>query len=370
MKNIIFLIFFISLTSLNSQSNIDCNSNLSIFAEYYKVKNFEAAYEPWMSVRKDCPKINPAIYFQGSRMLEDFIKKSDGEQKKSYQQDLLKLYDEWLVNFPAYNGRSIVGQIISNKAQKMIDYKLASNNEIFEIFEKAYQTDPVSFDDPKPLYNYFKTYFQLYKQGDNGITLNQIFNKYEELSERFNSIIDQYSKQIDIIINKENSGVALTSREKRNKRVYEINSNASNIYLRNLNAIIAKESTCENLIPLYRKNLEENKTNPVWLNRAASRMDSKECSDDPLFVVLVELLHNLNPSANSAYYLGLLNDKKNNSEEALKFYNESIELETDNIKKARILYKIATKFNSRQKYAFRTNIEFSRKCIYFQLKPI
>ncbi len=364
MKKIIFLIFLISLTSLNSQSNIDCNSNLSIFAEYYKVKNFEAAYEPWMSVRKDCPKINPAIYFQGSRMLEDFIKKSEGEQKKSYQQDLLKLYDEWLINFPAYNGRSIVGQIISNKAQKMIDYKLASNNEIFEIFEKAYQTDPVSFDDPKPLYNYFKTYFQLYKQGDNGITLNQIFNKYEELSERFNSIIDQYSKQIDIIINKENSGVALTSRQKISKGAYGINSNASNIYLRNLNAIIAKESTCENLIPLYKKNLEENKTNPIWLNRAASRMDSKECSDDPLFVVLVELLHNLNPSANSAYYLGLLNDKKNNSEEALKFYNESIELETDNIKKARILYKIATKFKNTKQF-FRSR-NYARRALEFQ----
>ena len=364
MKKIVFFIFLISLKSLNSQSNINCNSNLSIFAEYYKVKNFDAAYEPWMSVRKNCPKINPAIYFQGSRMLEDFIKKSDGEQKKSYQQDLLKLYDEWLLNFPAYNGRSIVGQIISNKAQKMIDFKLASNNEIFEIFEKAYQTDPVSFDDPKPLYNYFKTYFQLYKQGDNGITLNQIFNKYEELSERFNSIIDQYSKQIDIIINKENSGVALTSREKRNKRAYEINSNASNIYLRNLNAIIAKEATCENLIPLYRKNLEENKTNPVWLNRAASRMDSKECSDDPLFVVLVELLHNLNPSANSAYYLGLLNDKKNNSEEALKFYNESIELETDNIKKARILYKIATKFKNTKQF-FRSR-NYARRALEFQ----
>ena len=184
------------------------------------------------------------------------------------------------------------------------------------------------------------------------------------MSERFNSIIDQYSKQIDIIINKENSGVALTSREKRNKRAYEINSNASNIYLRNLNAIIAKESTCENLIPLYRKNLEENKTNPVWLNRAASRMDSKECSDDPLFVVLVELLHNLNPSANSAYYLGLLNDKKNNSEEALKFYNESIELETDNIKKARILYKIATKFKNTKQF-FRSR-NYARRALEFQ----
>ena len=364
MKKIIFLVFLLSLSNLTSQSSVDCSSNLSIFAEYYKVKNYEAAYEPWMSVRKECPKINPAIYFQGSRMLDEFIKKSEGETKNAYQKDLLKLYDEWLINFPAYNGRSIVGQIMSNKAQKMIDYKLASKNEIFILFENAYQTDPLSFDDPKPLYSYFKTYFQLYKDGENDITLNQIFNKYEELSERYNSIIDEYSKQIDIIINKENSGIALTSREKRNKRVYEINSNASNIYLRNLNAIIAKESTCENLIPLYRKNLEENKTNPVWLNRAASRMDSKECSDDPLFVVLVELLHNLNPSANSAYYLGLLNDKKNNSDEALKFYNESIELETDNIKKARILYKIATKFKNTKQFFKSRN--YARRALEFQ----
>ena len=86
--------------SLNSQASIDCNSNLSIFAEYYKVKNYEAAYEPWMSVRKECPKINPAIYFQGSRMLEEFIKTSDGESKIAFQNDLLKLYDEWLINFP------------------------------------------------------------------------------------------------------------------------------------------------------------------------------------------------------------------------------------------------------------------------------
>ncbi len=350
MKKIIFLVFLVSLSNLTSQSSIDCNSNLSIFAEYYKVKNYEAAYEPWMSVRKECPKINPAIYFQGSRMLDEFIKKSEGETKNAYQKDLLKLYDEWLINFPAYNGRSIVGQIMSNKAQKMIDYKLASKSEIFTLFEDAYQTDPLSFDDPKPLYSYFKTYFELYKDGENDITLNQIFNKYEELSERYNSIIDDYSKQIDIIINKENSGIALTSREKRNKRVYEINSNASNIYLRNLNAIIAKESTCENLIPLYRKNLEENKTNPVWLNRAASRMDSKECSDDPLFVVLVELLHNL--------------DKKNNSEEALKFYNESIELETDNIKKARILYKIAAKFKNTKQFFKSRN--YARRALEFQ----
>ena len=93
-------------------------------------------------------------------------------------------------------------------------------------------------------------------------------------------------------------------------------------------------------------------------------MDSKDCSDDSLFVELVGLLHDLNPSANSAYYLGLLNDKKGAIDEALKYYNESIELETDNIKKARILYKIATKFkNSGQFSKART---YARNALDFQ----
>ena len=228
-------------------------------------------------------------------MLETFIKESlkKGDEgradAKKYQEDLLKLYDEWLINFPEYRGRKIVGEIISNKAQAMVDFKLASNQEIYNVFNTAYKQDRESFDDPKPLYNYFKVYFQLYKEGS--VTMEDIFEKYEEISERFEEVIDGYSKQLDKIIKKEESGEALSSREKSNKRAFGINSTASSTYLKNLNAIIAKESTCENLIPLYRKNLEENKTNPVWLNRAASRMDSKECSDDPLFVELVELLH-------------------------------------------------------------------------------
>jgi tetratricopeptide (TPR) repeat protein len=368
MKKILALLLIISSLNVFSQSSEDCLSNLSIFAEYYKVKNYDSAYEPWMQVRNNCPKMNVAIYTYGKRMLESFINENkskgvDGEADViKYQNDLLKLYDEWLENFPQYKGRTIIGEIISNKAQAMVDYKLASNQEIYNVFDKAYNQDRASFDDPKPLYNYFKVYFQLYKDG--GVSMENIFDKYEEISERFEEVIDGYAKQLDKIIKKEDSGESLSSREKSNKRAFGINSNASSTYLRNLNAIIAKESTCENLIPLYRKNLEENKSNPVWLNRAASRMDSKDCSDDPLFVELVELLHNLNPSANSAYYLGLLNDKKGNNSEALRFYNESIDLETDNIKKARISYKIATKFKAAKQYS--KSRQYARSALDYQ----
>ena len=64
-------------------------------------------------------------------MLDYFIKNSEGDTKNLYQKDLIKLYDEWLLNFPSYNGKSIKGQIISNRAQALLDNNLASTFEIF-----------------------------------------------------------------------------------------------------------------------------------------------------------------------------------------------------------------------------------------------
>ena len=93
-------------------------------------------------------------------------------------------------------------------------------------------------------------------------------------------------------------------------------------------------------------------------------MDSKDCSDDPLFVELVEALHELNPSANSAYYLGLLNDKKGDTKMAIQCYNESIELETNNIKKAKTLFKIALKF--KKSGQFSKSRSYANRALGFQ----
>ena len=84
MKKLLVILTIFFTTNVFSQSSEDCLTNLSIFAEYYKVKNYDSAYEPWMQVRKECPKMNVAIYTYGKRMLESFIKQSkskgnDGE---------------------------------------------------------------------------------------------------------------------------------------------------------------------------------------------------------------------------------------------------------------------------------------------------
>jgi tetratricopeptide (TPR) repeat protein len=359
----IFLILFTS--PLFSQLNSDeCLEQLSIFAESAKIKNYQAAYEPWKKVLDNCPTLNVATYQYGELILKDFIKKSTTEEEKTkYLTDLLSMYDQWLENFPVRKGVRQEGKILSNKGQAMLDNGVKDNLLIYDTFDYAFNNDPGSFTNPKSLAYYFQTAYDLYKAG-NKINLETLFEKYEELTEKFELLKTNISKNIDIILKKEESGTALTSREVRNKRIYDTNSNAVSAYLKLIDQLIAKEATCDILIPLYSKNFEENKNNPLWIRRAAGRLDGKECSDDPLFVTLVEQLHKLEPSADSAYYLGILNDKQGNSADALKYYQESVSLQTDNYKKANILYKIAVKFkNSGRRSSAR---DYAEQALSFQ----
>jgi tetratricopeptide (TPR) repeat protein len=350
MNNIQFFrnLFLVLFTSpLFSQlSSDECLEQLSIFAESAKIKNYQAAYEPWKTVLDNCPKLSLATYQYGEIILKDFIKKSESEEDKSkYLNDLLSLYDQWAENFPERKGVRQIGKIFSSKGQAMLDNGIKNKELIYDTFDYAFQNDPKSFTNPKSLAYYFQTAYDLYKDGSK-INLETLFEKYEELTEKFELLKTNISKNIDIILNKEESGTPLTSREVRNKKIYDTNSNAVSAYLQLIDQLIAKEATCDILIPLYSKNFEENKDNPLWIRRAAGRLDGKDCSDDPLFVTLVEQLHSLEPSADSAYYLGILNDKQGNSEDALKYYQESVSLQTDNYKKANILYKIAVKFKN------------------------
>ncbi len=367
MKRRTYFIFLFSLIlggNLNAQNSQECAQNLSIFAENAKVKNYEAAYDPWSSVRKECPDLNIAIYAYGERILKDRLKKSQESEKTERERDLLNLYDDWVKYFPTKKGRNDIGNILSAKAQTMIDFKIGNNTEIYSIFDDAFKKDIQSFSNPKRLYSYFKSFYEIYKSGNLNISTEQLFDKYEEVSEKFEVEGVKISKNLDKILKKESAGEALTTRDLKLRKVYDSYSNAIAVSLKSLDAIMSKESSCDNLILLYERNFNENKGNLVWLKRATARMYAKDCSSSQLFVQLVEAMYGIEPSADSAYYLGSLNDKNGKDEQAVAYWEESLELETDPYKKAKILYKIALKFKEKGRKLTARN--YARKALNFQ----
>ena len=163
LTNFLAFTFILSTSFVSAQTSETCNQNLSIFAESAKVKNYDAAYEPWNAVRAECPKLNRAIYTYGERILKSRLKNAEGEAKDIENQDLMKLYDQWIENFPSRKGKNMIGSILASKAQTMMDYKLGTTAEIYATFDEAYTKDINSFTNPKGLYNYFKTMHALYK---------------------------------------------------------------------------------------------------------------------------------------------------------------------------------------------------------------
>ena len=158
MKKVCVLGFFLGLSfnlELKAQDVSTCMQDLSIFAEYVKVKNYASAVDPWTKVRENCPDINVAIYTYGERIIKDKIKNGSPEEIEASKRDLIQLYNEWVQYFPKNKNKSTIGDVMGKKAQALLDFKMADLKEIYSIFNDAFTKDPKSFTNPKFLYNYF-----------------------------------------------------------------------------------------------------------------------------------------------------------------------------------------------------------------------
>ncbi|MEP3839123.1 MAG: hypothetical protein ABJM36_15875 [Algibacter sp.] len=340
--------FFIGLNFGFAQQDEECMTKLSIFHEYVKAKNYDAAYEPWMAVRNKCPKFNNAIYVDGEKILDDKIEKASGADKVAYINDLLKLWEQKAEHF---SSKTPKGKYAAQAAQLMYDNKTElgkSTEELYNAFDAAYQSDKATFTNPKSLYTYFSLMVDLYDAGKKPAA--DLFNKYDDVVEKVEDEVKSFSEKLNKLIEKEDAEVALTKKEGQYKKYYESYLKAYDQISGSIDGKLGDRANCENLIPLYRKDFEENRSNAVWLQRAAGKMSQKECTDDPLFFELVNAYHNISPSANSAYYLGLLKDKEGKTNEAIGFFEQAIGLETDSFKKSKLYYRIATKLKARGSY--------------------
>lgn len=348
-KITLLITLFIGLSVSFAQQDEESMTKLSIFHEYVKAKNYDAAYQPWMDVRNKAPKFNIAIYADGDKILHHKIKNSAGTEKVDFINDLLKLWEQRAVNFAS---RTKKGEYAAKACQLMYDHRKElgkTKEELYECFDAAYQLDKATFTNPKSLYTYFSLMVDLFDAGKK--PAQDLFNKYDDVVEKKEEEVKNYSEKLNKLIAKEDAGTDLSKKEKSYKKFYESYLKAYDQISGSVDQKLGDRANCENLIPLYKRDFEENKANAVWLQRAAGKMSEKECTDDPLFFELVNAYHELSPSANSAYYLGILKDKENKSNEAIEFYEQAISLETDDFKKAKLYNRIALKLKKRKSYS-------------------
>ena len=307
MKAIIFILSIFFITNSNAQK-FDCTSKTTEYQAFFKANKIAESYDVWNNVIKNCPKENEVVYTDGIQILQYKIDNAaSAEEKEKLVRDVLKLYDQYNKNFPLSTPDFEV-----NKAMTLVSNKIDAKEEIFNLLDSGFAKASKNVTDVNAIYTYFSIYCERFNNGDKKITANSVLEKYTLVNSLLNEL--QASKP--------------ESKEYKTAQ-------------RAIDNLIKDVATCENLEAFYAKNYSENQENTDWITSALLSLSGK-CSNKPIFNTLSEKLYSLKVTAQSANFMALGNLKQRKFPEAIKFYTESAELQTNPIEKAKIYYTLAT----------------------------
>lgn len=351
MKKTITLIIaalFVATNFSFAQQDEECMLNLTLMNDYVKSKKYDEAYEPWMKVRNKCPKFNIAIYKYGEKILNHKIDNSSGQEKLDFIKDYMLLLDKGSEFFAS---KYPLGEVLEQKALLMYESQKElglSDMQIYEAFDKVYIQDKDNFTSTKGLYVYFTKTVDIFKAGK--FELQKVFDKYDDVNELLENLNDEYAKSLNVLIEKETAGTTLSKKQNQYKTFYQAKLEANGKIAGSLDTYIGDLANCENLIPLYKKDFENYKNDAAWLKRSVSKMYNKECTDDPLYIELVKAYDQVDPSAETKYFVSTVLRKQGKNKEADDYVKQSYDLQEDPIKKARMAKKIANDFKKRGSY--------------------
>ena len=303
------------------EDSIRCLENLSLYTNYYKIKDYNSAYDSWKVVFEECPTAaGTNLYSQGAYILAyKLASEKDQAKKQVLFEELMKCYDQ-RVKYYGTNKKYPESYIRGRQAMDYIKYSADKDYlaNVLPWLEQSVNGRGVDADN-----DVIQKYFELLEvryQSDKA--------KYSE------SFIDSYLKLGDIVDKR-------IAKADKYKEAYMITRN-------NLNAIFVNSGVadCATLEGVFSTKVEENKQNDEELEKIINIFDKADCKESEIYFTASRYAHALNPIAKTAVGCARQAFKKEEFANAVKFYNEAIELEqvdslkyTYAIEKANALYQ-------------------------------
>ncbi len=297
------LILFVTILScgLLQSQEINCASTLDEFSKLVENKKFDDAETKMKQLLAKCPTFNENLYLLGAKVIQNKIDLSSNDDKEKAAKEMIALYDKHDQNFPNNKSNNAI-----NKAMLYYDYNIASEEETFKVFDKAFTKDKFQFVNPLALNTYFRLFNENYKSTTDG-SIDPMLNKFSQIL----AVID------------------------KNKLI----SPESEIEFENVkisaSSVVKNYLTPENLTDYAERNLKANESNVEWLSGTLDLMLDR-CSEKGVFGSVALRLHAIQPSSKSAYALGVFNLKNNNREKAVVYLKEAADLATNKLQKAKI----------------------------------
>lgn len=288
------------------EDSIACITNISLYREFVKQRNYSDAIQPWRDAYTSCPKASKNIYIDGAKIYNYLIKtnKDNKELQKSYLDTLMMIYDQRIIHFGKEN------YVLGLKGSDMIKYAVGDIENAFTYLKQSVESLGKK-SKATPLFSYFKAATAKFKA--------QTLSKPEVL-EVYSVVSDYLSHNASI--------------ESKSQKFYIKASD-------NVEKLFVPFASCDDLINMFEGKYQSTPEDLNLIRRIVKILDKKECTDAQVYYDAATALHQAEPSALSAYNMGNLSLKKNKSQDALGFFNQAINMSDQPDDKANSYYGLA-----------------------------
>lgn len=337
---------FASVDSVRSQDftkkfgedSIACRSNISLYREYYRQKNYIEAYPYWQLVVADCPMSTEYIFAEGPVILEGIL--NEDKDTVKFLKELFDLFELRIKCYPQKEGYTLGRMgIYTTKFRGKTEYKKA-----YEYLEKSIDLSGVE-SSPQVLDIYFMM-AEVYMVADK-LPADIIMDAYDKVSEVLEKMQDIAEMNLDSImhmvyeLNEKleeetiDNEKYLADYEKLRKdsalfanELTQLTNVGNNMDIR-----FSKHANCEMLLQVYAKKLETNKDERTlrqimrFLEKVKStNNENANCTDNEVYSTAAEELHKIEPTFKTAYHMGKVYHEKKQYNDALNYYKDASEL--------------------------------------------
>ncbi len=283
--------------------SISCVTNLSLFREYYKQKNYAEALNPWRWTFQNCPSASGNIYKNGPTIIKSMIKNRP-DKKQEYVDTLMQIYDQRI----EYFGNE--GYVLGRKGADLLRYDKTKFLEASEILARSIYLQKNNSDAGAVL-AYFNTL--------------DIMVKKDLMSE--DTLINKYSNLINII----------DYNIKKNDKKSKFYLKTSDI----INKKIVDYIDCIKIENIFKEKLSLKNNDTAFVKSLYDILSKQKCNSTEFYFYVSKSLYKMSPTPSLASKLGKICIKRNDYGQAIKYFDEAIKNEFDNNKKAKFLLEKA-----------------------------
>ena len=315
-KTLVAMLFLSAgATTVVAQDATNCNSNSSISHEAVRAGNFKDAYTPWKAVLENCPTLRFYTFTDGYKILKGLmaqIKDRNNPEYQKYFNELMNTHDlriKYTDEFLAKGTKvSSADEALGIKA---VDYiALAPKLDVNQAYQWLSQSvNAVKGESAGATIFYF---------------LQMSLDKLKADPAHKEQFIQDYLAASEYA----DAAIAAETNEAKKKALLGIKDNLVALFVNSGTA------DCESLQGIYGPKVEANQTDLAYLKKVIDIMKMMKCTESEAYLQASFYAYKMEPTAEAATGCAYQAFKKGDIDSAVKFFDEAINLETDNIKKA------------------------------------